>query len=58
MTRRNPYPWIVFSGSFGKLLCQRCGETYEPALPASINIYLAICKAFTSDHRKCRESKP
>jgi len=53
---RNRYPWIVLRG-FGLLACERCGDTYAPAMPASIAVYLAICKAFTRDHRKCREPK-
>jgi len=50
MTR---YPWIVLSDP-GNLLCMRCGKSYQPALPAPINVYIAICKAFTSDHRRCK----
>ena len=47
------YPWIVLRG-VGELRCERCGHSYRPAMPAPINVYLAICKAFTSEHRKCK----
>jgi hypothetical protein len=50
----NPrYPWIVLR-DLGELRCERCGKIYQPALPAPINVYLAICKAFTRDHRHCK----
>jgi len=52
MTRYR-YPWIVLADT-GELRCERCGRSYQPTMPASVNVYLAICKAFTSDHRRCK----
>jgi len=55
--KRNRYPWILMRG-VGELVCERCGLSYQPNLPAPINVYLAIVKAFAEDHRKCEAKSP
>lgn len=45
--------WLRWDGG-PTLLCERCGEKYEMALPASLNIVSAIAKAFAKDHHNCK----
>lgn len=36
------------------LKCQRCGETYEPALPCPVDMFLAQMEAFGKRHKSCQ----
>lgn len=47
-------PWIVASNGMRVLLCEHCGERYEPTLPCSLTVILAILQAFKRDHRRCK----
>ncbi len=47
---------IVNAGRGGRLECLRCGEHYQPQLPAPINLLAALGEAFEKDHRKCKLS--
>lgn len=36
------------------LVCAHCGDVYVPALPISIDGFLAISKSFGKEHKACR----
>lgn len=38
--------------------CRACGKTYAPALPCSIDMLIAIARAFAEDHAHCAVSDP
>ena len=40
------------------LQCNNCRKTYMPNLPISIDMFLAVCKAFENKHRGCKEILP
>ena len=51
---------VVYDGSDGQhqgmqMECTRCGESYTPALPVPVSVWLGMAKAFTKDHAGCRE---
>ena len=35
------------------LVCQHCHDSYKPAMPIPVYIFLAITKAFVSKHKGC-----
>lgn len=40
------------AGSYA-LICSHCGEIYVPALPVSIDGFLAFSKSFEKEHARC-----
>ena len=40
-----------------ELECLRCGAKYEPALPVSLGVFIAICEAFADEHAGCEMKK-
>lgn len=40
------------------LVCTHCGQTYQPTLPAPIDMFVAMSEAFVKQHRRCRPSTP
>lgn len=51
MSRKRKTDHIVCEGSGGK--CLRCGETWQPQLPMSLNAWVAGSKKFTGKHKNC-----
>jgi hypothetical protein len=51
--RKAKAPWARLLDG-GKLMCVRCGAEYGPELPAPMDVFLAIMKAFTKSHRNCK----
>jgi hypothetical protein len=37
--------------------CLRCGEKQRVALPIGLQMYAAMAKVFTRQHKKCKEKK-
>lgn len=37
----------------GQFECRNCGKTYLPALPCSIDMYLAMANSFMKSHKNC-----
>lgn len=54
MRRGNRCPWVVIRLASGELWCERCERGYTPAMPAPMEVYIAICNAFTRGHRACK----
>lgn len=52
--------WIILhDGTDGRGLryeCTRCGRVYAPALPLEVEVFVALSKAFTRHHKRCRPS--
>lgn len=48
---------IFKPNSNGILFCPVCKCEYMPALPAPLNIYIAILKEFQKNHNHCKEIK-
>lgn len=51
-------PWIVVSNTSEggyELCCERCKQSYVPALPVTIPMFLAMAKEFSREHKKCQE---
>ena len=43
----------IASGTL-ELQCLACGEKYKPRLPCSVDIWLAMARAFEKLHKDCR----
>lgn len=37
-----------------RMYCTNCGRDYTPALPVSMDMFLAQMKAFIKEHRGCK----
>ena len=42
----------------GVFTCEHCSARYRMNLPAPINVFVAACEAFTSDHEHCTLAQP
>lgn len=52
------HPWVVVkteSNGSQTLLCKRCQQSYTPALPIPLNLFLGLLKRFHLDHKNCEE---
>jgi len=47
-------PEHIRMGANYEMLCQHCGEHYQPNLPIPINLIQALMKAFLKDHKRCK----
>ena len=47
---------IVFGTDDNLFKCVHCGQTYKPALPAPIDIFVAMTNAFIKMHENCKSN--
>lgn len=46
--------WVRVRMNTGELFCERCGDSYVMTMPVSVNVAVAISKAYGKDHSSCR----
>jgi hypothetical protein len=44
---------VVMHTGTHKFECKHCGATYQPTLPAPINMFAAMAKVFSLQHKNC-----
>jgi len=54
MTKKSTSHIVFHPQKPNTVYCQHCGATQPIPSPCSINVFRAIGKAFTQDHRNCK----
>lgn len=59
MAKGRKADWVVLNYDVQptRFECRRCGETYTPAFPCSLDMFGTMTKTFLKEHRSCSEPK-
>ena len=49
--------WVKVESGTMRMFCERCGQSYTPALPCPLGVFVDIIKSFGRTHRWCKEKK-
>lgn len=47
--------WVRMESGTMRIFCERCGQSYQPALPCPIQLMADIAKSFGKTHRDCEQ---